>query len=175
MAGPADHPSPSSEQLWKFFRTILGPEHAFYSLALAYGIGISLLSLATPLSVQMLINTVANVGLATPLVVLSLGMFTLLLFAGGLNALRIHLMDVFGRRFYARIVSEMAVRAVYARNAFFEDNRKGALFNRYFDIMIMLKQVPNLLVGGFTILLQTVVGFVLVSFYHPWLFVFNVV
>lgn len=175
MAGPSEHPTPTSEELWKYFRNILGPERAFYGLALAYGIGISLLSLATPLSVQMLINTVANIGLATPLVVLSLGMFTLLLFAGGLNALRIHLMDIFGRRFYARIVSEMAVRAVYARNAFFEDNRRGALFNRYFDIMIMLKQVPNLLVGGFTILLQTVVGFVLVASYHPWLFVFNVV
>lgn len=173
MAGPSEHPSPSSEKLWTYFRNILGPERSFYGLALAYGIGISLLSLATPLSVQMLINTVANIGLATPLIVLSVGLFTLLLFAGGLNALRIHLMDIFGRRFYARIVSEMAVRAVYARNAFFEDNRKGALFNRYFDIMIMLKQVPNLLVGGFTILLQTVVGFVLVSSYHPLLFIFN--
>lgn len=175
MAGPSEHPSPSSAQLWAYFRNILGPEVSFYWLALAYGIGISLLSLATPLSVQMLINTVANIGLTTPLVVLSLGMFALLLFAGGLNALRIHLMDIFGRRFYARIVSEMALRAVYARNAFFEDNRKGALFNRYFDIMITLKQVPNLLVGGFTIVLQTVVGFVLVSSYHPWLFVFNAV
>ncbi|MFN2328785.1 MAG: ABC transporter transmembrane domain-containing protein [Chromatocurvus sp.] len=175
MAGPSENSPPSSEQLWTYFRNILGPETSFYWLALAYGIGISLLSLATPLSVQMLINTVANVGLATPLVVLSVGMFTLLLIAGGMNALRIHLMDIFGRRFYARIVSEMALRAVYARNAFFEDNRKGALFNRYFDIMVTLKQVPNLLVGGFTILLQTVVGFVLVSSYHPWLFVFNAV
>ncbi|MEL6239142.1 MAG: ABC transporter ATP-binding protein, partial [Pseudomonadota bacterium] len=46
-----------------FFRTflnILKPEANFYWLALVYGVGISLLSLATPISVQMLINTVAN-------------------------------------------------------------------------------------------------------------------
>ncbi|MEQ8516550.1 MAG: ABC transporter ATP-binding protein, partial [Chromatocurvus sp.] len=164
----------SDEKLWGYFRNILGPESSFYWLALVYGIGISLLSLATPLSVQMLINTVANIGLTTPLVVLSGGLFLLLLFAGGLNAMRIHLMDIFGRRFYARIVSEIALRAIYARNAFFEDNRKGALFNRYFDILIVLKQLPNLLVGGFTIVLQTVVGFVLVSSYHPLLLAFNV-
>jgi putative ABC transport system ATP-binding protein len=175
MATGPNHPLPSSAKLWDFFRDILGPETSYYWLALAYGIGISLLSLALPLSVQLLINTVANVGLATPLVVLSIGLFLLLLFAGGLNALRIHLMDVFGRRFYARQVSEISLRAIYARNPHFEDNQKGALFNRYFDIMIILKQLPNLLVGGFTIVLQTVVGFILVSSYHPLLLIFNVV
>lgn len=174
MPGPSATSSPHQQKLWDYFRNILGPEKSFYWLALVYGIGISLLTLATPLSVQMLINTVANIGLTTPLVVLSVSLFMLLLCAGGLNALRIHLMDIFGRRFYSRMVSEITLRAVYARNAFFEDNRKGALFNRYFDIMIILKQLPNLLVGGFTIVLQTVVGFVLVSSYHPLLLAFNV-
>ena len=86
MIGPSYHATPSSQELWKYFRTILGPESSFYWLAIVYGIGISLLSLATPLSVQMLINTVANVGLTTPLVVLSVGLFViiLVLFAAGL-------------------------------------------------------------------------------------------
>lgn len=161
------------QELFGFFITILGPESSFYTLALLYGIGISLLSLATPVSVQMLINTVANVGLTTPLVMLSLTLFVLLLAAGGLNALRIHLMDVFSRRFYARMVAEIALRAVYALNPFFDDNSKGPLFNRYFDTIIVVKQIPNLLVGGFTIILQTLVGFVLVSSYHPLLLGFN--
>ncbi|MEM9750187.1 MAG: ABC transporter ATP-binding protein, partial [Pseudomonadota bacterium] len=78
-------------ELFSFFRRILGPERDFYMLAAVYGIGISLLSLATPISVQMLINTVANTGLTTPLVVLSATLFSLLLFSGLLNALRIHL------------------------------------------------------------------------------------
>ncbi|MFN2288148.1 MAG: ABC transporter transmembrane domain-containing protein [Chromatocurvus sp.] len=174
MSGAPASSSDPQQTLWGYFRSILGPDSSFYWLALVYGVGISLFSLATPLSVQMLINTVANIGLTTPLVVLSTGLFLLLLFAGGLNAMRIHLMDIFGRRFYSRMVSEVALRAIYARNAFFEDNRNGALFNRYFDIIIIIKRVPNLLVGGFTIVLQTVVGFVLVSSYHPLLLAFNV-
>jgi len=159
--------------LFRFFITILAPERNFYGLAIVYGIGISLLSLATPVSVQMLINTVANIGLTTPLVVLSLSLFFLLLLAGGLNALRIYILDVFGRRFYARMVSEIALRTIYARNPFFDDTGKSALFNRYFDIIIVMKMVPNLFVGGFTIVLQTVVGFILVSSYHPVLLAFN--
>jgi len=160
---------------FRYFRTILGPEKRFYQLALVYGIGIGLLSLATPISVQTLINTIANTGLTTPLVILSLTLFVVLLIASALNALRIHLMDLFARRFYARMVSEISLRSVYALNPFFQDYNMGALFNRYFDIIIVQKTLPNLLVGGFTIVLQTIVGFVLVSLYHPLFLVFNLV
>lgn len=162
-------------QLFRYFLQILAPERKYYVLAIIYGLGISVLSLATPVSVQMLINTIANTGLTAPLVMLSVTLFVLLLFAGLLNALRIHLMDLFARRFYARMVSEIALRAIYALNPFFDDNSKGPLFNRYFDIVIVVKSVPNLLVGGFTILLQAGVGFVLVSLYHPLFLVFNLV
>lgn len=162
-------------ELFRYFLQILAPERKYYVLAIVYGIGISVLSLATPVSVQMLINTIANTGLTAPLVVLAVTLFVLLLFAGLLNALRIHLMDLFARRFYARMVSEIALRAIYALNPFFDDNSKGPLFNRYFDIVIVLKSVPNLLVGGFTILLQAAVGFLLVSLYHPLFLLFNLV
>jgi putative ABC transport system ATP-binding protein len=154
---------------------LLRPERDFYVLAIVYGVGISLLSLATPISVQMLINTVANTALATPLIVLSGTLFALLLVSGLLNALRIHLMEIFGRRFYARMVAEIALRAIYARNPFFVDEGRGPLFNRYFDIVIVQKMVPALLVGGFTLVLQAGVGFVLVSFYHPLFLAFNAV
>jgi putative ABC transport system ATP-binding protein len=154
---------------------ILSPESNYYTLAIVYGIGISVLSLATPISVQMLINTVANTGLTLSLVVLSVTLFVLLLLSGLLNALRIHLMDLFQRRFYARMVSEIALRSIYALNPFFQDLRMSTLFNRYFDIVIVQKNLPNILIGGFTIMLQAVVGFVLVSLYHPLFLVFNLV
>ena len=154
---------------------ILGPERGFYTLALIYGVGISILSLATPISVQMLINTVANTGLTMPLIVLSATLFGLLLVSGLLNALRIHLMEIFGRRFYARFVSEIALRSVDAQNPFFIDEGRGALFNRYFDIVTIQKIMPTLLIGGFTIILQAGVGFVLVSFYHPFFLIFNII
>lgn len=172
--------SPTAEQrsltvLFRYFVKILGPEHRFYTLTILYGIGISVLSVATPVSVQMLVNTVASSGLATPLVVLALSLFGLLLIAGALRALRIYVMDVFGRRFYARMVSEITLRALYARNPHFEDNSKGPLFNRYFDIIQVMIRMPDILIGGFTIILQAAAGFVLTSFYHPFLLVFNLV
>lgn len=165
----------SVAEVFSYFGSILGAERSYYVLAVVYGLGISALSLALPISVQMLVNTVANTGLTTPLLVLSVSLFVLLLSAGLLNALRIHLMDLFGRRFYARMVSEIALRSVYALNPFFQDYNKGSLFNRYFDILIVQKAVPNILVGGFTVVLQAAFGFILVSMYHPLFLGFNLV
>ncbi len=72
----------SVREVLAFFGSILGPERNYYALALVYGIGISVLSLALPISVQMLVNTVANTGLPTPLLVLSLTLFVLLVASG---------------------------------------------------------------------------------------------
>ncbi|MEM6640558.1 MAG: ABC transporter ATP-binding protein [Pseudomonadota bacterium] len=162
-------------ELVQFFRKILGPEKRFYALAIVYGIGISLLTLATPISVQMLVNSIVSTGLTLPLVVLSLTLFFLLSLSGLLYALRTHLVDVFGRRFYARMVSDIALRSIYALNPYFEDHSTGPLFNRYFDIIIVMKRIPYLLVGGFSILLQAAVGFILTSLYHPAFLAFNAV
>ncbi|MDJ0979632.1 MAG: ABC transporter transmembrane domain-containing protein [Erythrobacter sp.] len=161
-----------------FFRTffnILRPEGNFYWLALVYGVGISLLSLATPISVQMLINTVANTAMATPLVVLTVTLFGLLMMFALLYALRIHLMELFSRRFYARMVAEISLLAVYAKNPFFGDARKSSLFNRYFDVINVEKAIPILFVGGFTVVLQVFTGFILVSLYHPYFLLFTLI
>lgn len=154
---------------------VLAPDAAFVRLAIVYGIAISLLSLATPISVQLLINSVANTALPAPLFTLSAMLFLLLIIAGVLMALRVHLMALFERRLFARIVAEITLRAVHAQNPFFADSHRGDLFNRFFDMMTVQKALPSLLIGGFTIVLQGVVGLVVTSFYHPFFLAFNAV
>jgi ABC-type bacteriocin/lantibiotic exporter with double-glycine peptidase domain len=168
----------SQISLVKFFRIffdILKPEANFYWLAAVYGVGISLLSLATPISVQMLINTIANTALTAPLVVLSLTLFGLLTISSLIYALRVHLMELFARRFYARMVAEISLISVYAQNPFFSDLKSSPLFNRYFDVIYVQTAIPILFIGGFTTLLQIAVGFVLVSLYHPYFLAFTLV
>lgn len=168
-------PRLSLAEFFRRFFAILKPEASFYWLAIVYGVGISLFSLATPISVQFLINTVANTQLTAPLVMLSVTLFVLLLMFGLLNALRVHLMELFARRFYARMVAEISLISVYAQNPFFADNTRIWLFNRYFDVINVEKAIPVLFIGGFTVVLQVFVGFVLVSLYHPLFLVFTLV
>ncbi|MFN3819519.1 ABC transporter ATP-binding protein [Blastomonas sp.] len=154
---------------------LLKGERSFIWLALIYGVAVSVLSLATPISVQMLINSVANTALVTPLVTLAGTLLGLLLIAVLLSALRIYAMELFARRFYARQVAEITLRSIHARNPFFEDTKRQDLFNRYFDVVTVQKAVPSLLIGGFTIILQSAVGFTVTAFYHPFFLAFNLI
>jgi len=156
-------------------RPYLGPDRGFFVLTMIYGTGIALLTLAVPISVQMLINAVAYTGLPTPLFTLSGMLLILLLCSAVMGAFRKHLMELFRRRFLARVVADVTLRAVYAQNPFFDDHRRADLFNRFFDIMTVQRAIPSLLIGLYTILLQAAIGFVVTAFYHPFFLAFNVV
>lgn len=177
MADPASHThdphGPTMRDLARWSTRVLAPDRGFIRLALLYGAAISLLSLATPISVQLLINSVANTALPAPLFTLSLLLFALLALAGLLMALRVVLMARFERRFFARLVAEITLRAVHAQNPFFVDSRRGDLFNRFFDLGTVQKALTSLVIGGFTIVLQSLVGLVVTSFYHPFFLAFN--
>jgi putative ABC transport system ATP-binding protein len=153
---------------------IIGADKGYLVLAVIYGVGLSLLALATPISVQMLINSVASSGLRTPLVVLSLALLGLLLFWAVLAGFRDWMMELFRRRFAARLVAEITVRAVHAEDPYFLDARRADIFNRYFEMMTIHKSVPSLFVGSMSIVIQAGVGIVVTSFYHPFFLAFNI-
>lgn len=162
-------------QVWAWVGPILGPERKFFWLTIVYGLGISLLSLATPVSVQVLINSVANTALPVPLFTLSFVLFFLLGLLGLLAVLRNHLMEIYRRRFGARLIADMTLRAINAANPDFADSQRISLFNRYFELVSVQKAIPTLLIGAFTLILQALVGFVVTSFYHPVFLAFNAV
>ncbi|WP_372915061.1 ABC transporter ATP-binding protein [Sandarakinorhabdus sp.] len=161
--------------VYRWLKDIVWPEKNYFWLALIYGIGIALLGLATPISVQLLINSIANTALPAPLFTLAEMLFGLLVVSGLLSVLRIHLMELYRRRFMARLVADVTMRVINAADPFFQDDRRIDLFNRYFELVNMQKAVPSLLIGGFTIVLGMLVGFVVTSFYHPFFLAFNLV
>lgn len=155
--------------------SILKPERSFYAAAIIYGVAISLFTLAAPISVQTLINTVANTALSGQVLVLASVLFALLMFSGLLYAFQKYLMELFERRFFARVVSEIVMQNIYANVVYFRSINRAELVNRYFDIMTIQKNMPYILTGGFALILQSIVGLVVTSFYHPALFTFNMI
>ncbi|GGO89807.1 ABC transporter transmembrane domain-containing protein [Stakelama pacifica] len=158
-----------------WLREIIGPDSAYIKLGIVYTVAISLLSLATPISVQLLINSVARTALPAPLWTLSAMLFLLLLLVAALSSFRVYVMYLFEQRLFARVVAEITVRAVHAQNPFFADENRGHLFNRYFDLTVVQKAVPSLVIGAFTILLRAAVGLAVTSFYHPFFLAFNAI
>ena len=158
-------------QLWR----LLAPESSFFSVIAVYGIAISLLTLAVPIAVQTLINSIANIGALRGIYTLATTLLLILLSYGALSALRVWMAELYRRRVFARLAGELSYSVIRAPAWFFEGGRNSGLTHRFFDIMTLQKNVPRLLADGFALVLQMAVGFTLVAFYHPSLFLFNVV
>ncbi len=165
---------PNMSELSEIRSRLLGPEVGYYRLAIFFTAIISLLLLAVPISIQMLIDQVANTALFQPVVVLALTLFALLLISGGFYAAREYVLELFERQLYARLTGEISLKIMAAPAEYFDSTRRDDLMNRYFDIMTVKAVVPHLLVGGFTFLFQSAIGFVVTSLYHPALLMFNV-
>lgn len=162
-------------ELKEKLRFILKPEMSFYFISIIYGIGVSILTLAIPISVQSLVNTV-NFGVLTqPLIVLSIILLSLLVFSGLLNAFQAYTIELFQRRFYARTSADIANKLVEADAYKLKQQNAMELVNRYFDVMTVQKSVTTLLMGGVSVILQTIVGLLLLAFYHPYFLVFDIV
>ncbi len=157
------------------FKAILGPENSFYWLAAIYSIATSVLTLAVPLSVQVLIATVSSTALLQPVVVLSLILFALLGMYGALYAVQAHLMDRFERRFFARYTQEIVLRSVHSAVTAARRMNREELANRFFEIVSVQRNVPTLVLNGSAILMQAIVGIIVVSAYHPAFLVFSLV
>ncbi|KAJ8135052.1 hypothetical protein OY671_011735, partial [Metschnikowia pulcherrima] len=128
---------------------------------------------ATPISVQLLINSVARTAQVAPSWILSGVSSVSSSVVAGLSASRIYSLAIFERRIFARVVAEITVRAVHARNSFFAAASYGSSCNRYFDMAIIQRSVPSLVIGAFTIISQCAVGSSVTSFYHPFFSAFN--
>ena len=156
-------------------RTLLRPERNFWWLMLIYGIAVSILGLSVPLSVQVLISSVVNAALINQVVVLAIILFIVLTLSAFFIAVQNYLMELFERRYFARVMSEVALRLLHAAQSGLRFTNRADLVNRYFDIMSVQKSMPPLLTGGLATALQSIAGLILTSFYHPAFLIFNVV
>ena len=155
--------------------SLLKPESGFFWVAIAYGVAISLMTLAVPIAVQTLINSIANIGSTRAVIILAVVLFLTLFISGIFSALRMRVMEFYERKVYARLTADLGLKTIMAPHSYFEGRQNVSITQRYFDIMTLQKNIPSLMIDGFALVLQMLVGFTLVSFYHPALFAFNVV
>lgn len=168
-------PRPIKGGFAALMRRVVRDERAFYQVALTYGIAVTLLSLAVPVAVQMVINIVANTAQGFSLFVVCAMVMGMLTLAAVLFALQIYTMELFCRRFFARNIAQFnIVMADYFRKAAQKINAHEVI-KRFYEIMFVQKAMPNLIISGFALALQMVVGLMVVAFYHPFLLGFNIV
>ncbi len=168
----ADHPHPSP---WQRLLHFLRPEWSDIFTVLIYSLIIAILTLATPLAVESLVNTVAFGRLVQPIIVLSAILFGFLAFSAALRALQTFVVEIVQRRLFARMASDLSWRLPRVDYSTVESSNTQELLNRFFDVVTVQKVVSQFLLDGISIVLTTLIGMTVLAFYHPMLLAFDMV
>ncbi len=154
---------------------LLSLDRGDIGVIVVYGVALGLLSLAVPVAVQSLVNTVAFGSLIQPLIVLTVLLAVALTGAAVLRALQIRVAEMLQRRLFVRIVTEIGARLPRVRPTALRNANGPELLNRFFDVFTTQKSVTSLLLGGVDAVLVALVGLIVLAFYHPILLAFDLV
>ncbi len=144
-------------------------------VVVCYSIIIGLLSLVIPVAIQSLVNTIAFATLLQPLLILTLIVVFALSFESILSLLRTYVVEILQQRIFVRVASDLSYRLPKVKLEVFDKNHGPEMVNRFFDVLTVQKSVSTLLIDGLSILVQTVVGMILLAFYHPILLGFDLI
>jgi len=160
---------------WRRLAELLSLEWGDVFTLLAFALGVGLLSLVAPAAIEALVNTVAFGILLWPVAVLAAVMFTLLFVAGTLRALQVYVAECLQRRLFVRTALGFADRLARTPIASFDGENRADIVNRFFEVSSGQKSIATLLVEGVGIIMMTLVGLVVLAFYHPYLLTFALV
>ncbi|MEL6350055.1 MAG: hypothetical protein AAFV53_43550, partial [Myxococcota bacterium] len=146
---------------------------AVWGVAL-FSITVGILSLATPLTIQLLINWLTFGAIRQPLIVLSIGLLISLSLAALLRALMRLAVEMIQRRVFVRTVMDLSWRLPRVRVSSFDRTYGPELVNRFFDVLTVQKSIGSLFIDALGAGLGAIVGLTLLAFYHPILLGFAV-
>ncbi len=142
---------------------------------LVYAVAVGLLSLAVPIAVQALINSIVFTTMLQPVAVLTVLVLLALSFEGTLRVLMTTVVEWMQQRLFVRTAVDMAERLSRLRAGALDRGNAPELANRFFDVMTVQKAAATLLLDGVGLVLQTLLGMALLAFYHPLLLAFDAV
>lgn len=160
MANPLSHLTPLQRVL-----TLASFEKQdillLFYLTLVYGV----LSIATPVAVQTMVNIVTMGGVLQPLYVVGFILFCLLALSGAIYAIESFIVELIQRRVFVRHSLLIAQNTQQIHISVYDQHNPVELVNRYFDIQTVQKSVATLLTVGLTALLQGLIGSIVLLFY----------
>lgn len=144
-------------------------------LIIAYAVGVGILSLATPLAIEMLVTTVALNQMYQQLVVLTAILFACLALVGLLRGLQTYMVELMQRRVFVRVAADLAYRLPRVRIDAYDRANGPELVNRFFEVLTVQKVAALLLLDGISVVLGAAFGLIVLAFYHPFLLGFDLV
>lgn len=168
-------PTSSPWRPWSRLRAFMRLERRELWVVVIYAVVIGAMTLATPVAVQAVVNTVAFGAVLQPLVVLSLLLLAGLSFSALLRALEAFVVEVLQRRLFVRVAEDFGRRVPALDPRVHDSTHVPELINRFFDVVTIQKAGASLLLDALSLSLQMLIGLLLLAFYHPLLLAFGAV
>lgn len=160
---------------WQRLRALASIERRDIRVIFIYSIAVGITTLAIPVAVQMLVNTVAFSGLVQSLAIIGLALLSFLFLATVLRLARFVTVEYIQRRLFVRFTLDLADRLPQLTRSAGRKKYLPEQVNRFFDVTTLQKASSALLIDGIELLLQTLIGLVLLAVYHPALAAFDLI
>ena len=139
-----------------------------------YAAAVGIFTLATPVAVQVLINSIAFGGITQPLVVVALLLALGLGLSATFQGIQTLVVETLGRRIFVETAINFVERVTGADPAQLPAKSLPVLTNRFYDVVVLEKSLWSWTFDGMAALLQIPLGLTLLAFYHPTLLVFGI-
>ncbi len=149
------------------YMTLLAPEKSDIAVILVFALFVGVLALSTPIAIEALVNTVAFGQFVQPVIVLAAILFVFMAFSACLRAVQTYVAEIIQRRLFVRVTADLAYRIPRVQADFWKTHYGPELVNRYFEMVTVQKVTTQLLLDGTSLVLQTIVGMIVIAFYHP--------
>jgi putative ABC transport system ATP-binding protein len=155
-------------------REMVDPEKAFLKLILVNSVAISILSLVIPVSVQSIITNLGILNVTQPIVVMSLVLFVILIFSGGIQVIQFHTVEVLRRRLFIRYGAEILSKSTKYLDSHFHSIDRPQLSKRFVDVLLAQTSMITFFVDGIGFAVQYILSMCLLCLYHPYFLAFGV-
>jgi ATP-binding cassette subfamily B protein len=170
-AGDANQKDKPTSPYFRLWRMVVEDKQDLFLIFIYSSLG-GILSLAVPLSTQMVVNTIAAGFFLQPITVIAGLVLGGLLFAAILRLLTIWLVELVRQRVFNRIALRIAYRVPRIQHSQLSKEYLPDLVNRFFDVITIQGNFANLLLDVPAATLQILIGLTLMALYSPYLFVF---
>lgn len=179
MSAPHDsdhgsHHAPSLSPPRRYL-ALLRADLADLRLVLLFAILGSVLYLAVPVTIDAFLSNVMFGTIVQPLIVLTTALLGSLLFLALLQALQFYAVEVIQRRIFVRVAGEFAWRLARLKREAIDAVYPPSLVNRFLDVAIVQKKTVSLLNYTVSTVLTTIVGMVVLGFFHPTMLAFALI
>jgi ABC-type bacteriocin/lantibiotic exporter with double-glycine peptidase domain len=138
-----------------------------------FAFAVAVLSLVIPIAVENLVNTVAFGVLLWPLLVIEGILVVCLALAASIKAMQVYLVEIMQRRLFVNTVDKLSAHFPYVNLDEMDNHLGSSIAYRFLEISTLQKSMASLLLDALGIIISSIVGMVVLAFYHPFLLGFD--